>query len=75
MCLYLVRQQVDSCLFCVLTSSTLQARKATWLMEALAAACAGSAAYPVPQADVVHGIAVLEAVVKSAASGKPEKVQ
>lgn len=44
-------------------------------LEALAAACTGSADYPVPQDDVVHGIAVVEAVVKSAESGKPVKVQ
>ena len=35
-----VRQQDDNCWFCVLTSGTpsTQARKGTWLMEALAAA-------------------------------------
>jgi len=43
-------------------------------LEAFATACSGGAAYPVPDADVVHGIAVVEAVVASAASGKPVKV-
>lgn len=44
-------------------------------LEAFGTACSGGDAYPVPQADVVHGIAVLEAVVKSAESGKSEKVK
>jgi predicted dehydrogenase len=43
-------------------------------LEAFAAACAGGDAYPVPDADVIHGIAVLEAIVKSAESGTPQKV-
>jgi len=43
-------------------------------LEAFATACSGGEAYPVPDADVVHGIAVVEAVVASAASGKSEKV-
>lgn len=43
-------------------------------LEAFGAACAGGAAYPVPDADVIHGIAVMEAVIKSAQTGKPEKV-
>ena len=43
-------------------------------LEAFGTACAGGAAYPVPDADVIHGIAVMEAVIKSAQTGKPEKV-
>jgi len=43
-------------------------------LEAFAVACAGGAAYPVPDADVIHGIAVLEAIVKSAESGATQKV-
>ena len=43
-------------------------------LEAFAVACADGAAYPVPDADVIHGIAVLEAIVKSAESGAPQKV-
>lgn len=43
-------------------------------LEAFAAACSGGDDYPVPAADVIHGIAVLEAIVKSAESGSPQKV-
>jgi len=43
-------------------------------LEAFAVACSGGDAYPVPDADVIHGIAVLEAIVKSAESGSPQKV-
>ncbi len=43
-------------------------------LEAFGQACSGGAAYPVPDADVIHGIAVVEAIVRSAQSGKPEKV-
>jgi len=43
-------------------------------LEAFGGACTGGPAYPVPQADVVHGIAVLEGVVKSAETGQPVKV-
>ena len=43
-------------------------------LEAFAAACAGGDAYPVPDTEVIHGIAVLEAIVKSAESGTPQKV-
>jgi predicted dehydrogenase len=38
-------------------------------LEAFADACAGGAPYPVPVAEAVHGIAVFEAVVRSAAEG------
>ncbi|MEQ8228406.1 MAG: Gfo/Idh/MocA family oxidoreductase [Rhodospirillales bacterium] len=40
-------------------------------LEAFADACAGGAAYPLSPAEAVHGTAVLEAVIKSAADGKP----
>lgn len=43
-------------------------------LEAFATACAGGDTYPVPDAEVIHGIAVLEAIVKSAESGTPQKV-
>jgi predicted dehydrogenase len=43
-------------------------------LETFAVACSGGDAYPVPDADVIHGIAVLEAIVKSAESGTPQKV-
>lgn len=38
-------------------------------LEAFAAAIAGDAAYPVPPADAIHGIAVFEAINRSAESG------
>lgn len=37
-------------------------------LEAFADACAGGPAYPLPPAEAVHGTAVLEAVIKSAAA-------
>ncbi len=43
-------------------------------LEAFADAAAGRAPYPVPQAEMVWNIAALEAIVKSAASGKIEMV-
>jgi predicted dehydrogenase len=41
-------------------------------MEAFADAVAGIAPFPVPVADAVHSAAVLEAMARSAASGRPE---
>jgi predicted dehydrogenase len=43
-------------------------------LESFGTACSGGAAYPVPHNEVIHGVAVLEAVVKSAESGQPVKV-
>ena len=43
-------------------------------LEAFANAIKTGTAHPVPLDDVIHGTAVLEAIVKSAASHKPEKV-
>jgi predicted dehydrogenase len=43
-------------------------------LEAFATAAAGGAPYLIPTREMVHGAAVTEAVVKSAASGKPERV-
>lgn len=43
-------------------------------LEAFATACTGGAAYPVPKDDVIHGVAVIESIVKSAETGKAEKV-
>ena len=43
-------------------------------MEAFAMAIRGEAPYPVTQEQIVHGVAVFEAVVKSAQSGQPVKV-
>lgn len=43
-------------------------------LEAFAEAVAGRAAYPLTDAEAVHGIAVFEAIVRSAAEGKPVDV-
>lgn len=44
------------------------------VMEAFAAAIRGKAPYPVTPEQIVHGVAVFEAIVKSAASGRPVRV-
>jgi predicted dehydrogenase len=43
-------------------------------LEAFAGAAAGGAPYPIPLAEMVHGAAVTEAIVRSAASGQVEAV-
>jgi predicted dehydrogenase len=43
-------------------------------LEAFADAAQGGAAYPIPISEMVHGAAVTEAVVRSAESGKIEKI-
>ena len=43
-------------------------------LDAFATAAAGGTPFLIPTSDMVHGAAVTEAVVKSAASGKSEKV-
>lgn len=43
-------------------------------LDAFAEAASGGAPYPVPASDIIHATAVLEAIVKSAESHKPEKV-
>ena len=43
-------------------------------LEAFAVACSGGDVYPVSADDVIHGIAVLEAIVRSAESGMTQKV-
>jgi hypothetical protein len=43
-------------------------------LEAFAAAAQGGPAYPIPLTEMVHGVAVTEAVVKSATTGKVETV-
>ena len=43
-------------------------------LEAFATAAAGGAPYPIPTREMIHGAAVTEAVVKSAASGRTEQV-
>jgi predicted dehydrogenase len=44
------------------------------VMEAFAAAIRGDAAFPISPDQIVHGVAVFEAVVKSAKTGQPVKV-
>jgi predicted dehydrogenase len=44
-------------------------------IEAFAKAAAGGEAYPIPFDQVIEGVAATEAIVRSAASGKVEKVQ
>jgi predicted dehydrogenase len=43
-------------------------------LEAFGSAAAGGAAFLIPTSEMIHGAAVTEAVVKSAASGKTERV-
>jgi predicted dehydrogenase len=43
-------------------------------LEAFGRAAAGGPAYPLPLAEMIHCVAVTEAAVRSAASGKAEKV-
>jgi hypothetical protein len=43
-------------------------------LEAFAIAAGGGPAYPITVDDMIHGAAVTEAVVRSAASGNPEPV-
>jgi hypothetical protein len=43
-------------------------------LEAFAKAAAGGPAYPITTEEMIHGVAATEAVVRSAASGKVEKV-
>jgi predicted dehydrogenase len=43
-------------------------------LEAFAVAAQGGAPYPIPISEMVHGVAVTEAVVRSAESGRIEKV-
>ncbi len=44
-------------------------------LEAFAAAVAGKAPYPLPNDEAIHGIAVFEAIVKSAETGKTAAVK
>ena len=43
-------------------------------LEAFAVAAQGGAPYPIPLDEMVHGVAVTEAVVRSASTGKVETV-
>jgi predicted dehydrogenase len=43
-------------------------------LEAFAKAASGGPAYPIPAEQMIHGVAVTEAVVRAAASGKVEQV-
>jgi predicted dehydrogenase len=44
-------------------------------LEAFAAAIRGDAPFPIPAEQIIHGVAVFEAIVKSAKTGKPVKVR
>jgi predicted dehydrogenase len=43
-------------------------------MEAFASAVQGEASYPITHEQIIHGVAVFEAIVKSAAAGQPVRV-
>jgi predicted dehydrogenase len=43
-------------------------------LEAFAAAVDGGPAYPIPPDQILHGVAVFEAIVRSAQSGQPVKI-
>jgi predicted dehydrogenase len=43
-------------------------------LEAFAAAVAGGPAYPIPPDQILHGVAVFEAIVQSAESGRPVRI-
>jgi predicted dehydrogenase len=43
-------------------------------LDAFAQAAQGGPAYPIPTADMIHGVAVTEAIVRSAQSGTVEKI-
>lgn len=43
-------------------------------LEAFAAAAQGGPAYPIPVVEMIHGVAVTEAIVRSAASGQVERI-
>ena len=43
-------------------------------LEAFAAAAAGGDPYPIPVDQMIHGVAVTEAIVRSSAAGQPETV-
>src|SRR6266550_1469280 len=53
-------------------AETLDAGRAT--LEAFAKAASGGPAFPIPLDQMIHGAAVTEAVIRSAGSGKVEKV-
>jgi predicted dehydrogenase len=44
-------------------------------LEAFAASVAGGAPYPIPPKQILHGVAVFEAIVRSAESGRPVRVE
>ena len=53
------------------TAARLDVTRAT--LEAFAQAASGGPAFPIPTSEMVHGVAVTEAIVRSAASGQWEK--
>jgi len=53
-------------------AATLDVTRAT--LEAFGKAASGGPEFPIPVSEMIHGASVTEAVVRSAASGNPEKV-
>jgi predicted dehydrogenase len=53
-------------------AATLDVSRAA--LEAFAKAAAGGPAFPIPYDQMIHGVAVTEAIVRSAATGKVERV-
>ena len=53
-------------------AARLDVTKAT--LEAFATAAAGGPPFPIPPSEMIHGVAVTEAIVRSAASGHVEQV-
>jgi predicted dehydrogenase len=53
-------------------AATMDISRAT--LEAFATAASGGPAFPIPYDQMIHGVAVTEAIVRAAASGKVEKV-
>jgi predicted dehydrogenase len=44
-------------------------------LEAFAASIQNNAPFPTPLTEILHGVAVFEAVLRSAASGLPQRVE
>jgi len=53
-------------------AARLDVTKAT--LEAFATAASGGPAFPIPTSEMIHGVAVTEAIVRSAATGQAERV-
>lgn len=77
-------QERRSSLFGECTYQPVKGESETWQAEAcdvshaalvaFARAASGGPAFPIPLAEMIHGVAVADAVIRSAASGRSEKV-